>query len=1036
MRAASSPGHVSRRQVLKATAASLLGLSAPRVVSAAADESPPDVVLVILDALRAASLPLHGSSRDTAPFLESLARESTVFKYCYSTALWTRPAVTGLLSGLLPIEHGQWRFGKRLPAEMETFPRALSRRGYRTGFFTANSVVGEKFGLENHFDHVSDRAAVERDPGSWLTRECEGWARAQDPSAPLFVWAHYLPPHGPCDPPTRYLDEMLAQGLPEVDYLPHHFRDVDVSFQNAVFGRIPWYQAKVSFSTDPRHYLLRYEANVRYADALARELFARWRALGRGRRTIFVVTSDHGECVGEHGLFFAHGRLLHDSILRVPLIVHDTADPGGRTVEEPVSHLDLTASLLDWAGAPERLGSGRPLREAPRQAALPVLGLDFAAAGESGWALTRGRLRLVYNDCPRWGGAHLLDVRAGVPMRRHGSRVPLPVPATALAEPVDLAPGITLEELALHATWVEAGEPTAISGVLRARTGTEGAVELRQRHIGTGEKPLLLLRRPARDTGPFSTVLRPPLPPPGRSIEVVIEARFATGAGGASDAEWRRLFSFPVCRTQEFAPGIDLVGVSLEPAVARPGETVIVRSIWRLTRRLPPGAAVEVALVAPDDARSAASGVVAEARGREAKAAIAALANLPAAPAERGLRVIGTSRITVPGRAPAGFHRVVARASGLAFRATGPGASATADPARPPGVPAIDPAGEITLASLDVVETPEQVLSRLVERDLGFAHYAALADLAANGDLAQPLATLARRFPAEGHPLYLLALGAAAEETRRELLESCLARVPWHRGAAAALAGSSGRSRAVEVLDALTPPLALDYRFENCVRLFGAALERAPDGTSGLDLTLYWEALAPLGEPLEAVVRVRSSSPGGTAEGQLSHLLGQGVRPNHMWRVGECVVEVVRLPSPPSADRVVVELSLHRGDAYDEPRKDTARRESSVLVARHSAGVTRARVRIASAALTDLPRAPLDRVAAKRRSAIWYHLYDVGVDPAETHDLVEERPEDFAALRDELIALLERDWTVLAEGPDVEIPAATVERLRAMGYAE
>src|SRR4030095_11926039 len=163
---------LSRRQMLKTTAAAMpwvVGLNAPRVVSAAATADPPDIVLVVLDALRAATLPMYGHPRDTAPFLAILARNSTVFKQCSSTALWTRPAVNGLLTGLWPIEHGQWRLGRRIPADLPTLPRVLSRHGYLTALFTANSAIGEKYGLESHFDHVSDRAAVERDSGRWLT---------------------------------------------------------------------------------------------------------------------------------------------------------------------------------------------------------------------------------------------------------------------------------------------------------------------------------------------------------------------------------------------------------------------------------------------------------------------------------------------------------------------------------------------------------------------------------------------------------------------------------------------------------------------------------------------------------------------------------------------------------------------------------------------------------------------------------------------------------------------------------------------------
>src|SRR5690606_13537822 len=145
----------------------------------------------------------------------------------------------------------------------------------------------------------------------------------------------------------------------------------------------------------------------------------------------------------------------------------------------------------------------------------------------------RGRHRLVYNDCPRFGGAHLLDVRAGTPIRRDGVRIPFPMPATALPEPVALAPGLVLEELALHATWVTAGETTELSGRARARPGFRGIVEIRLRE--PGKEPEVVLRREcgagdagregrAGDAGhegtiPLEARFDAPLVPPGGPVE-------------------------------------------------------------------------------------------------------------------------------------------------------------------------------------------------------------------------------------------------------------------------------------------------------------------------------------------------------------------------------------------------------------------------------------------------------------------------------------------------------------------------------------
>lgn len=1043
----------------------MLALTAPRVIptAAAAASDPPDIVVVVLDALRAATLPIYGNPRDTAPFLSILARQATLFKHCYSTALWTRPAITGLLTGLLPIEHGQWRFGKTLPEDMPTFPRLLTKRGYRTAYFTANTAVGEKYGLEGHFDHVSDAAAVADDPGSWLTRDLEGWAGAPEQSqGPLFVLAHYLPPHGPYDPPTRHVDAMMEQGYGSVDFLPPHARDVDVSLNSAVFGRIPYYQAKVSFSTDPRSYLTRYEANVHYGDALARDLYERWHGLGRDRRTLFVITSDHGECMGEHGLFFAHGRLLHDSILHVPLLVHDTADPTGRVVEEPVSHVDVTATVLDWAGAPERLGRGTSLVSGARPD-HPIVSQDFAKVGESGWALTSGRWRLVYNDCPRWGNAHVLDVRSGAPGRRGLSRVPLPMPATALPEPVAIAPGISLESLALHATQVEAGESVPFSGRVLVADDARGVLEVRQRVPGRDSVLVLRAECGATPEGPsvaLEGTVAAPDAKPGEPVETIWEARFTPASAPGEDAPWRRLFSFPVARSQEVAPGLDLVGASIEPGVARAGEVVTLHTAWRIGRPLPAGGRVAIDLVAPDGTRRPApiaAGRAREGDGAEVKG-FESVARLREMPERFGLRLLDAARIVVPSRAAPGLYRVVVRP---AEEARGRAAQQAEAPNRrrqraagsAAGVDGADGAwgDEVVAAMLEVAPSVDEALARVVARELGTPSLAVLSavtlettDAAGAGEdaatpggepsaddspVAAQLEVLAERFPAEGHPLYLLARGTRDPEGRRALLDRCLERVPYHR---TALVAASRGEKPRPALEQIRPARPLDYRFDDRVHLYGANLRRAPEGAGGLYLSLYWEALAPVGETLEAVVQSRTTKGGETRTFHLRYLLGQTVRPSHTWRIGECIVDVLHLRVPNDAERVTVDLVLRPGWRYDDEDK----KDPVVLVARHSSGSARTRVLIASSALADLPRARRDLLAAKRRDPIAYRLYDVQADPAESNDLVAAEPEVFAQMQATLLPLLEQDWTTRAEGPKADVPAATQERLRALGYAE
>ncbi len=475
---------ISRRHFVGGLSASTvgLGLFGCRDIH----ESRPDVVLLVLDSLRAASLPFYGHSRNTAPFLSELAQRSTVFSRCYSAETWTRPAVASILSGLPALAHQNWRFDRAFPDNRATFARGLAKVGYRTGFFTANPAIGEAFGMEKEFEHVSYAAAKEHDLGSRVTDECLEWTTALPVDAPVFVYIHFWPPHGPYFPPAEFIEKAQAGQHPHLDHLAVESRSgAGISLGGAILGRIPWYQAKVTLGTDLADYVARYEANVGYADSLAADFFTRWVTARGGRRSVVLVTSDHGEGLGEHGLVCDHGKLLIDEILHVPLLVHDTARPKAAVIENVVSHLDIAPTILALGGAPGEFGMlNEPLlgEKTPGRVVVSQVGMSER---ESAWALTSGRWRLVYNGGARYGGSNIMATRFAAPVEGIPGFLPLLPPRNALRWPVRIANGVVLESLALASRAVSSGEPIGFAGVLRASAGG-GVLSLRARAPGGG----------------------------------------------------------------------------------------------------------------------------------------------------------------------------------------------------------------------------------------------------------------------------------------------------------------------------------------------------------------------------------------------------------------------------------------------------------------------------------------------------------------------------------------------------------------------
>ena len=274
----------------------------------------PNVVVILIDTLRADHLPIYGYARPTAPFLSQLAAGGVVFERAWSTSGWTAPATASLFTSLYPEQHGVVRrldpvSGRvnRIPAGVQTMAQALRAGGYRTFAVSDNALVAPEMGFDQGFDvfEASVGASVER---------VNKWIRDRrvdlDSGEPYFLYVHYMEPHEP--------------------YLPHE----------------PWFR---EFSSDglagqarPRHFVAAYDSEIRALDDSLARLY---RSMGWDEGTILIVTSDHGEEFGDHG-GGGHAHSLFSELLHVPLVFH--ADRGrfatGR-VDEPVSLVDVLPTL-------------------------------------------------------------------------------------------------------------------------------------------------------------------------------------------------------------------------------------------------------------------------------------------------------------------------------------------------------------------------------------------------------------------------------------------------------------------------------------------------------------------------------------------------------------------------------------------------------------------------------------------------------------------------------------------------------------------
>lgn len=323
----------------------VLAVAAAVSLSSCGGEEPPaaqTVVLVSIDTLRPDRLGCYGNRRPTSPRLDALCEEAVVFEHAVAAAPSTLPSHATMLTGLSPLRHGASFDARRaLPDAVETVAERLAAAGFRTASFNDGGQVDGRWGLSQGFEVYrsfdGDRLAPVVDAGlAWLDQ-----VRAADPDAPAFLFLHTYQVHHPYTPPESDLAAIGAEpydgwlgrtvGYRELRRINRHRLLID--------------PADLAFIDDA------YDAEIRGMDRALGRLIDGLAERGLGRRLALVVTSDHGEEMGEHGDWGWHSHTLYDELLRVPLVVRR---PGGRSAGERVTHqargVDLAPTLLALAG--------------------------------------------------------------------------------------------------------------------------------------------------------------------------------------------------------------------------------------------------------------------------------------------------------------------------------------------------------------------------------------------------------------------------------------------------------------------------------------------------------------------------------------------------------------------------------------------------------------------------------------------------------------------------------------------------------------
>ena len=299
-----------------------------------------NVLLIVVDSLRADRIGVYGSRDELTPNLDRFTRDTLWFKEAWSTSSWTLPSMASILTSTHGVQNQAWFEDRRLGRGVTTIAEAFAAEGYRTVAFTDGGFVAPAFGLDRGF-HTFDG---EGGGLQALTERFQGFLDSNE-GGPWFVLLHTYELHAPYDPPEearaaveRRHPEALKERAPD----PREF------YAEADRGSLSPAVVKTLREL--------YDEEVRHTDGLLAELLEDLRERGLYDDAIICITSDHGEEFGEHGLL-GHGDTLYVEQLHVPLFLKLSENQRGSVViPEPVSLVDLAPTLVQAAGLDARLG--------------------------------------------------------------------------------------------------------------------------------------------------------------------------------------------------------------------------------------------------------------------------------------------------------------------------------------------------------------------------------------------------------------------------------------------------------------------------------------------------------------------------------------------------------------------------------------------------------------------------------------------------------------------------------------------------------
>lgn len=306
----------------------------------------PNILLVLLDTVRADHLHCYGYERTTSPVIDSLAAEGTIWMQVQGQSSWTLPAMASIFTGTSERSH---RAGLRdghafgLSEELETIPVLLKDEGYTTSAFFNVPVMAPSYGFTRGFDFTDCRGcSVETLKAEEVVDSFIDYMDHQNihDDSPFFIVLHLFDPHSPYEPPEPFASLWADQSYNGTRWGSKTTAEIITGFSSGEMD-----------SAGLQNMIDLYDGEIAYTDNQLRRVFNYFEDRGIIDNTLVILVADHGEEFGEHGEVL-HGFQLYQETTRVPLIISGPNISSGNVEYTVVGQMDILPTLLAYLEIP------------------------------------------------------------------------------------------------------------------------------------------------------------------------------------------------------------------------------------------------------------------------------------------------------------------------------------------------------------------------------------------------------------------------------------------------------------------------------------------------------------------------------------------------------------------------------------------------------------------------------------------------------------------------------------------------------------